>query len=317
MENAKLPIDNSVACLHTEQRNMDTIGIDKQDTETIVRWINREDKKVAYCVEKVIPQIAKAIDLLYERMKDGGRLIYVGAGTSARLAFMDAAECPPTYRTDYETVITVMAGGRECVFRAQEHMEDVEENARKDLQEVSLGPLDTVVAATASGRTPYCVAALKYAKEVGAGRVSIACNPDSEVGKHAEAPIDVDTGAEVIMGSTRMKGGTAQKFVMNMLTTGVMIRLGRTYDNLLLGYEADNSKIVTRYIREYAEAIGNPDLNHAKEQIDKAHGNVRIAFFMEKYGATYERGRELVEQTGGDLKKALRILEEEKNQASL
>ena len=305
-------VDNNVSRLNTEQRNMDTVGIDKQDSETIVRWINREDKKVAYCVEKAVGQIAKAIDLLYERMKDGGRMVYVGAGTSARLAIMDAAECPPTYRTDYDTVITVMAGGRECVFRAQEQMEDEEEKACKDLKEINLGPLDTVVAATASGRTPYCMAALQYAESVGAGRVSIACNINSEVGKKAEVAIEVDTGAEVIMGSTRMKAGTAQKFVMNMLSTGVMIRLGRTYDNLLLGYEANNSKISDRNIRIYAEAIGNPDLNHAKEQLEKAQGNLRIAFFMEVYGISYERGRELVEQTGGNLKKALSILEEEK-----
>ncbi|MBE6696060.1 MAG: N-acetylmuramic acid 6-phosphate etherase [Ruminococcaceae bacterium] len=302
-------IDKSVAYLHTEQRNIDTIGIDKQDTETIVRWINREDKKVAYCVEKAIPQISNAIDLLYERMKDGGRLVYAGAGTSARIAYMDAAECPPTYKTDYETVITVMAGGRDCVFRANEHLEDEAESARKDLRDVKLCEKDTVVAATASGRTPYCVAALKYAEEVGAGRISIACNPDSEVGKNADVAIEIDTGAEAIMGSTRMKAGTAQKFVMNMLSTGVMIRLGHTYDNLLLGYEASNSKVSDRHIRMYAEAVGNPDLSHAKEQLEKAHGNMRIAFFMEMYGVNYEKGREVIEQTGGNIKKALSILE--------
>lgn len=312
MKNSESIIDKSVSCLHTEQRNMDTVGIDKQDTETIVRWINREDKKVAYCVEEDIPQIAKAIDLLYERMKDGGRLVYAGAGTSARIAFMDAAECPPTYKTDHNTVITVMAGGRDCVFLAKEHMEDEENSARKDLGDIELSPKDTVVAATASGRTPYCVAALKYAEEVGAGRISIACNPNSEVGKHADVAIEIDTGAEVIMGSTRMKAGTAQKFVMNMLSTGVMIRLGRTYDNLLLGYEASNSKISDRHIRMYAEAIGNPDLCHAKEQLEKAHGNMRIAFFMEMYGVSYERGREIIEQTGGNIKKSLSILEGKK-----
>ena len=312
MENNNYVGDRNVARLHTEQRNRDTIGIDKQDTETIVRWINREDKKVAYCVEEAVPQIAKAIDLLYERMKDGGRMIYVGAGTSARIGFMDAAECPPTYLNDYETVITIMAGGRDCVFRAQEQKEDEQEMARNDLKAINLGPLDTIIAATASGRTPYCVAALKYAKEVGAGRVSIACNPDSEVGRNAEAPIEIDTGAEAIMGSTRMKAGTAQKFVMNMLSTGVMIRLGRTYDNLLLGYESKNSKIDDRKLRVYAEAVGNPDLEHAKNQIEKAHGNVRIAFFMEMYGITYERGLEVVEETKGNLKRALEILEAEK-----
>ncbi len=311
MESAKYIMDRGVALLHTEQRNRDTIGIDKQDTETIVRWINREDKKVAYCVEEAIPAIAKAIDLLEARMKDGGRLIYAGAGTSARIAIMDAAECPPTYRTAPGTVTTVMAGGRECVFRAREQMEDEEECARTDLSELCLGPKDTVVAATASGRTPYCVAALKYAAEVGAGRISIACNPNSLVGKHAEVAIEIDTGAEVIMGSTRMKAGTAQKFVMNMLSTGVMIRLGYTYDNLLLGYEPQNSKIVDRHVRMYAEAIGNPDLDHAAKQLAMARGNVRIAFFMETFGISYERGRALIEETNGNIKRALAILEAE------
>ena len=304
------PIDPSVAGLHTEQRNRDTIGIDKQDSETIARWINREDKKVAYCVEAVLPQVGKAIDLLYERMKDGGRMIYVGAGTSARLAYMDAAECPPTYGSDYDAVSVLMAGGRECVFRAQEHMEDVEENAVADLTEMHLGPQDIVVAATASGRTPYCVAALKYAKEVGAGRIAIACNPGSEVGLNAEVAIEPDTGAEAVMGSTRMKAGTAQKMVMNMLTTGVMIRLGRTYDNLLLNGDLNNSKVSTRRVRVLAEALGISDLDYSRQLMEKARGNARIAFFMEKYGVSYEHAAELYAKDF-ELRKALEILEEE------
>jgi len=303
-------LDPSVAGLLIEQRNRDTIGIDQQDSETIARWINREDKKVAYCVEEVLPQVGKAIDLLYERMKDGGRMIYVGAGTSARLGYMDAAECPPTYGVDHDTVIVLMAGGRECVFRAQEQMEDVEENAVKDLKAVQLGPQDTVVAATASGRTPYCMAALRYAAEVGAGRIAIACNPGSEVGRNAEVAIEPDTGAEVVMGSTRMKAGTAQKMVMNMLSTGVMIRLGRTYDNLLLGGKRNNSKVTTRRVRVLAEAIGNPDLDYSRGLMEKARGNSRIAFFMEKYGVTYERAAEVYDQNL-EIKKALQILEEE------
>ena len=309
---SKLPenLDPRVAGLHTEQRNMDTIGIDKQDSETIARWINREDHKVAAAVEKVAPEMGRAIDLLYERLDRGGRMIYVGAGTSARLAYMDAAECPPTYGCPYEMVTVLMAGGRECVFRAQEHMEDNQENAVADLKAIGLNEKDVVVAATASGRTPYCVAALNYAKEVGAGRIGIACNPGSEVGAAAEVAIEPDTGAEAIMGSTRMKAGTAQKMVMNTLSTGVMIRLGRTYDNLLLGVRADNSKIATRSVRRFAMAIGTDDLEYASRKMKEAHGSDRIALMMEKYGITYERGLEIVNATGGDLRAALKMAQE-------
>ena len=307
MSNLPSFIDPNVAGLHTEQRNPDTIGIDKQDSETIARWINREDHKVAGAVEKVLPEVGRAIDLLYERLNRGGRMIYVGAGTSARLAYMDAAECPPTYGTDYDMVSVLMAGGRECVFRAQEHMEDSEENAVADLKAIGLCEKDVVVAATASGRTPYCVAALHYAEEIGAGRIGIACNPGSAVGAAAEVAIEPDTGAEAIMGSTRMKAGTAQKMVMNMLSTGVMIRLGRTYDNLLVGLKADNSKIATRSVRRLAMVLGTEDLEYAHSCMEKAHGSERIALMMERYGISYERGAEIIEQTNGDLRKALQM----------
>ncbi len=301
----------SIARLHTEQRNMDSIGIDQQSTEVMLRWINREDKKVAYCVEDAIPQITKAVDLLYERMKEGGRIVYVGAGTSARFGFLDAAECPPTYFVSHEKVICLMAGGRECMFRASENREDNACDAERDLIEANLSSVDTVVAVAASGRTPYCIGALKYAEKIGAGRISVSCNPQAELTKYAEVGIEVDTGAEVIMGSTRMKAGAAQKFVLNMMSTAVMIKLGRTYDNLLLDYTPKNTKEVNRIVREFIEVTGNPDVEHAKEQLEKAHSNMRAAFFMEKFGVTYEQAMEADERADRNVKKAIEIIQKE------
>lgn len=303
-------LDDIVTNLGTEQRNEATKEIADVSTEKMLEMINAEDSKVPAIVAKVIPQIAKAVELIAERIELGGRLIYVGAGTSARLAFMDAAECPPTYNIRPGTITCVMAGGRERVFSANERLEDREENAVNDLKDIKLKAEDTVVAAAASGRTPYCIGALKYASSIGAGHVVIACNPKSEMGKHAEIAIEMDTGAEVVMGSTRMKAGTAQKMVMNMLSTAVMLRLGRTYGNLMLSSPASNTKCSNRDIRCFAEAIGNPDLVYARQKLEAAHNSALCAVIMEKTKVDYKSAKKAAVIAEGRVELAFRLAKE-------
>jgi len=300
-------LDNRVTNLGTEQRNPNTVEIANVSTAEMLRMINREDATVAEKVADAIDKIAEAVELIAHRMSMGGRLVYVGAGTSARLAFMDAAECPPTYYVHPEDVTCIMAGGRDCVFRANEMLEDSEDDAVRDLKKYGLAPMDTVVACAASGRTPYCIGALKYAASIGAGHVSMACNLNSEMGKFAEVAIEMDTGAEAIMGSTRMKAGTAQKMAMNMLSTGVMIRLGRTYGNVLLRLPARNSKLSNRDLRYFAEAVGTNDLAYAKDCLKKAHGSSLCAAIMENLNVDYETALQAATIAQGRVHLAFRL----------
>ena len=220
--------------LTTESRNENTYDIDRVSTIEMVRKINNEDKKVAEAVEKELPQIAEAIDGIVERMHKGGRLIYIGAGTSGRLGILDASECPPTYGVSEELVQGVIAGGQEAIFRAKEGAEDSRELAIEDLKGRKLTENDTVVGLAASGRTPYVIDGLEYANEVGALTVAVTCNADSAVSKAAKILIAPVVGPEVVTGSTRLKSGTAQKLVLNMLSTGSMIKLGKVYGNLMI-----------------------------------------------------------------------------------
>lgn len=286
-----------IAQLHTEQRNAATCGIDQMDTLTMLEKINAEDQTVALKVRQALGQIAQVVELIVPRMKQGGRLVYVGAGTSGRLGYMDAAECAPTYGMAQDAVACVMAGGHDAVFCAQEGLEDDAERGAADLKAWGLRPLDTVVAAAASGRTPYCVGALDYARSIGAGTVSLACNPHSAMGSHAQVAIEVDTGSEAIMGSTRMKAGTAQKMVMNMLSTAVMVRLGRTYDNLMICLHAKNEKISNRIIRLFNEATGAAGSDHAQEMLRRAGGRLDAAILMEKTGCSREAAEDALSQT--------------------
>lgn len=290
--------------LHTEQRNPATIGIGALNTEEILARINDEDQKVAGKVREALPDIARAVDLIEERMRLGGRLVYVGAGTSGRLGYMDAAECRPTFGLESDAVACVMAGGRDAVFSARESLEDRVDCAEEDLKAWGLRPQDVVVAAAASGRTPYCIGALDFARSIGAGAVCIACNPHSEMGRHAQVAIEVDTGSEVIMGSTRMKAGTAQKMIMNMLTTAVMIRLGRTCDNLMICLHAKNEKLDNRAMRLFAEATGETDPARMRETITQAGGRLDVAILMYKSGKSREQA-EAAMASRGDFRQAL------------
>lgn len=297
-------MSEKVELLHTEQRNPATIGIDRLATLEMLETINREDQSVALAVQKALPQVAQAVDAIAQRMRRGGRMVYMGAGTSGRIGIMDAAECGPTYGVD--SISCLMAGGHEAVFHAQEAAEDSEEMGAKDLQIFGLRPEDCVVAAAASGRTPYCIGGLEYARSIGALAVSLACNPNAAMSSHADIAIEVDTGAEVVMGSTRMKAGTAQKMVMNMLSTGVMIRCGRTCDNLMVYMAAKNGKLNNRIVRLFSEAVGCEDTAYAQQRMAQAQGNLAAAVLMEKTGVDLDRAQQALAQTQ-DFARALEI----------
>ncbi len=246
----------NLSAIKTEMRNENSMQIHKMSTIDILKVINNEDKKVALAVEEQLPQIQKAVDVIYDKLHEGGRLIYSGCGTSGRLGVLDAVECPPTYNTDYETVQAVMAGGEKAFVKAVEGAEDDVEMGAKDLQRINFTNKDVLVGLSASGRTPYVLGAMEYAKSTGAPVIAVTCCPQSEMDTKADIGIAVYCGPEVVTGSTRMKSGTAQKLVLNMLSTAVMIKLGKVYENLMVDVKATNKKLVERSIKIVCEATG-------------------------------------------------------------
>ncbi|MGC4152709.1 MAG: N-acetylmuramic acid 6-phosphate etherase [Propionicimonas sp.] len=261
----------------TESRNPRTATLDAMSVTEFLEVMNAEDHRVADAVAVQIPQIARAVDLAVAALRSGGRLIYTGAGTSGRLGVLDAAECPPTFGTEPELVIGLLAGGQQAMFQAVEGAEDSAELGVADLVELGLTSNDVVVGIAASGRTPYVIGGLDHAREVGAATVSIACNPGAEVGRHADVSIEVDNGPEVLTGSTRLKAGTSQKLILNMISTAAMVRLGKVYGNLMVDVRPTNEKLVSRAIgiiqaatgceaERAAQALADAD-NHAKTAI--------------------------------------------------
>lgn len=234
--------------LQTEGRNIASENIDTLSTLDMLTIINQEDQKVALAVERILPQIAQAVDAIAQAFSQGGRLIYCGAGTSGRLGILDASECPPTYGTPHEQVVGLIAGGHTAILRAVENAEDNVELGEQDLKDHHLCELDVVVGIAASGRTPYVIGAMKYARSIGATTVSLTCNASCAMSQLADIALEAVVGPEVVTGSSRMKAGTAQKMVLNMLTTGAMIRTGKVYGNLMVDVEATNAKLVQRQI---------------------------------------------------------------------
>jgi N-acetylmuramic acid 6-phosphate etherase len=284
----KKKLFEEISSLKTEQRNAHSMNIDAASVREILKIINDEDKIVPSAVEKEIPYIEKAVGLLVKAFKSGGRLFYFGAGTSGRLGVIDAAECPPTFGTDPGLVQGYIAGGKEAMFRAQEGAEDHEENGASDVIKAGVGKEDIVCGIAASKRTPYVIGAVKKARELGAKTLYISCNPRSEFNiEEVDVAICPYVGPEVIMGSTRMKSGTAQKLVLNMLTTASMIRLGKVYENMMIDLQMTNKKLVERSKRivmtitglsyEEAEAYLDKAGVEAAELLKKADGFVRKA----------------------------------------
>lgn len=262
--------------LTTEKRNAASANIDKVSTLEMVKIINDEDKKVAVAVEKTLPQIALAVDLIAEKLSNGGRLFYIGAGTSGRLGVLDASECPPTFGFNAEMVQGIIAGGNYALTNAVEGAEDNKNLAAENLREKNFGAADILVGIAASGRTPYVIAAVEYAKKIGAATLGVSCVKNSALAEIVDIAITPVTGAEVITGSTRMKAGTATKMVLNMLTTGAMIRLGKVYGNLMVDVHATNEKLRDRAKRIVIAATGCDEVT-AFDALKKFEGRAKLA----------------------------------------
>jgi N-acetylmuramic acid 6-phosphate etherase len=288
----------------TEHRNPASKTLDRMNAVEIVRLMNHEDRKVAAAVARVLPAIARAADAIVKAIRSGGRLIYVGAGSSGRMAVLDAAECPPTFGTSPLLVQALIAGGRPAVTGAVEGAEDSAENAQRDLRAKKLTRHDIVVGITASGTTPYVLAALQHARRLGAASVAITVNPRTPVARLAKILIATEVGPEVLTGSTRLKAGTAQKMVLNMLSTAAMARLGHVYENLMIDVKASNQKVSDRIVRILAEASGK-SLSASEHALRQAGHNMRIALIMLKHGVHAQDAKKKLAAAKGNLHEAL------------
>jgi N-acetylmuramic acid 6-phosphate etherase len=295
---------SSIQQLGTERRNRSAKSLDTMSALGIARLINREDSKVPRAVSKALPQIAKGIELIAKQLAAGGRMIYVGAGTSGRIAALDASELPPTFNTGPKTVQYVIAGGDAALSAAAEYNEDSEELGKRDIARKSPGKKDVVVGIAASGRTPYTVAAVRYAKKKGAKTIAIACNPGSPLEKAADISIVVVVGPEVLSGSSRMKAGTAQKLVLNMLSTGAMARLGYVYGGLMVNVHLKNEKLIERGIGVLQEAM-SVDRKTAEQTLKAAGNLVPIAMIMLRHKLGRTAAEKRLRRFSGNVRKAL------------
>jgi N-acetylmuramic acid 6-phosphate etherase len=293
--------------LATEQQNPNTLHLDEMTALEIARAINREDQTVATAVGKALPQIAKAIDLVAESLGKGGRLIYVGAGTSGRLGALDASEIPPTFGINPKFIQYVIAGGDKALHSAVEDEEDSLNLGKKDIARRKPGKKDTVIGIAASGRTPYTLAALRYAKKKGAKTVAIVCNQNSPLKRAADLAIVIDVGPEVLSGSTRMKAGTAQKLVLNMISTGAMVRLGHVYGNLMVNVTLRNKKLRERSltILEIAAGVSRKDAANA---LKSAGWKLPVALVMLKTSSSKDKAKKGLQATGGQVRRAIELV---------
>ena len=290
--------------LNTEAQNPASAQLDCMNALDVARVINEEDKKVAAAVERALPQIGYAIDAVAQAIGAGGRLIYVGAGTSGRIAALDASECPPTFNVGYDKVQFVMAGGTKALWSATEASEDDADAGRNDIADRKPGPNDVVAGIAASGRTPYTTAAVEYARSKGAKTVAVTCNPGSPLGKAAEIEIVAEVGPEVLSGSTRMKAGTAQKLICNMITTGAMARLGYVYGNLMVNVHPKNEKLVERAIGILEKATG-AERSKAAKALQDAGENVPLALIMLRTGISRSDAEKRLRLANGNVRHAI------------
>lgn len=290
--------------LITEQRNPNSMQLDSLSAQELVALINREDQQVALAVEKCLPQIALAVEKIVTAFERGGRLVYVGAGTSGRLGVLDASECPPTYGVKPEMVVGLIAGGDHALRHPIEGAEDNVQQGQADLEEIDFSARDVLVGIAASGRTPYVLGALNYAKQLGATTVSIASNPNSKMAEVADIAIETVVGPEVLTGSSRMKSGTAQKLVLNMLTTASMVLIGKCYQNLMVDVQASNEKLKARALKIVMEAT-ECDNDAAANVLAKANGQVKLAILMQLSGLDALEAQSLLDKSNGKLRQAL------------
>ncbi len=294
---------NTLAKLLTEQRNPASMNLDSMSTEEILRLLNAQDKLVPLAVEKEIPYIMQAVELIVSSFRRGGRLLYFGAGTSGRLGVVDASECPPTFGTPPEQVVGVIAGGHAAMFKSQEGAEDNEAQARKDVDAHNVNSTDTVCGLAASRRTPYVVAAVARARELGAKTIYVTTNPRSDFNLEVDVAICPEVGPEVLMGSTRMKSGTAQKLVINMLTTTAMVKLGKVYENMMVDLQLTNRKLVERSRRIVMMATG-VEYEAAAEYLKRAGGHVKSAIVMIKTGVDFAEAQARIAAADGFVRRA-------------
>jgi N-acetylmuramic acid 6-phosphate etherase len=276
--------------LVSEGRNPETMDIDLLSAQEMV--------------EKVLPEIAQAVELITHAFKKGGRLVYVGAGTSGRLGVLDASECPPTFGISDKMVVGLIAGGKDAMFKAQEGAEDSAPLGKHDLKSIQFNGNDVVVGIAASGRTPYVIGALEYAKKLGASTIAVSCNPDSPIASMVDIAISTIVGPEALTGSTRLKSGTAQKLVLNMLTTASMIRLGKSYQNLMVDVKATNKKLVARAVRIVMQAT-ECDKETAEKLLEQSNSNAKVAILMHLAGIDYNEAQQRLSKTDGFLRKAV------------
>ena len=290
--------------LSTEARNPETMNLDQMTPLEIATTMNREDAKAVASVTEVLPQIAQAIAWATEALKSGGRIIYMGAGTSGRLGVLDAVECPPTFGVSPETVVGLIAGGEGAFIKAVEGAEDSPTMGIDDLKAISLSTNDLVIGLAASGRTPYVVHALRYAREFGCKTVAIACNRGSKIGAEAELAIEPVPGPEVLTGSTRLKSGTVQKLVLNMISTGSMVGAGKAYQNLMVDVQQTNEKLVTR-AQNIVMTATECTRDEAKAALAQADGHVKTAVVMILAGCDADAARKRLDQAKGHVRAAL------------
>jgi N-acetylmuramic acid 6-phosphate etherase len=288
----------------TEQRNQASKNLDHMSSREIVNLMSEEDQKVPLAVSRELPNIARAVDGIVARMQAGGRLIYVGAGTSGRLGVLDASECPPTFGVSPQLVRGIIAGGKKAITQPVEGAEDSQSNGRHDLRKIGISRNDSIVGLAASGTTPYVLAAISYARRQGALTIAVTANRKSPLARAAHIAITPDVGPEVLTGSTRLKAGTAQKMVLNMLSTATMVRLGHAYENLMIDLTKTNRKLRDRAKRILMEATGK-SVSEAEHALRKSDHNLRIALIMLKRQIGADRARHALQAADGDLRRAL------------
>lgn len=290
--------------LVTESRNHHSEHIDTLSTLEMLKVINNEDKKVPFAVEATLPHIARLVDKVVTAFSQGGRLIYCGAGTSGRLGILDASECPPTYGTPHDMVIGLIAGGHKAILQAVENAEDNVQLGAEDLRQLNFNAKDVLVGIAASGRTPYVIGALEYARSLGAVTGAISCNPDSPIAQRADIAITPIVGPEVVTGSSRMKAGTAQKLILNMITTGAMIKMGKVFGNLMVDVEATNAKLIERQIRIVMQAT-ECERATAEQALAQCQRHCKTAILMILAGVDAQQATQLLAQNKGFIRQAL------------
>lgn len=290
--------------LTTEMRNPESFSLSEMNSFQIVELMNREDEKVNIAIKRILPEISKCIDKVVEKLRLGGRLVYVGSGTSGRLGVLDAVESYPTFGVDDSTVTSVISGGYGAIQRAEEGVEDNRKQAVTDLKEINLNKKDVLIGIAASGRTPYVLSALEYAKELGCLTASISCNENSEMGKISDYTMEAVVGPEILTGSTRLKAGTAQKIILNMISTASMVGLGKVYENFMVDLVPSNEKLFERAENIIIETC-KVTREEAKKVLEKNENNVKLSIFSLKTNLDLSERKNILRKNGGHLKKAL------------